>query len=30
LNHQVDVTAGVRADQASALLTGFFARRRRE
>jgi tRNA(adenine34) deaminase len=30
LNHQVDVTAGVRADQASGLLTGFFARRRRE
>ena len=30
LNHQVAVTAGVRADQASALLTGFFARRRRE
>jgi len=29
LNHQVAVTAGVRADQASALLTGFFARRRR-
>ncbi|HEX3839893.1 MAG TPA: nucleoside deaminase [Acidimicrobiales bacterium] len=30
LNHQVAVTAGVRADQASALLTGFFAGRRRE
>jgi tRNA(adenine34) deaminase len=30
LNHQVAVTAGIRADQASALLTGFFARRRRE
>jgi len=30
LNHQVAITAGVRADQASALLTGFFARRRRE
>ena len=30
LNHQVAVTAGVGADQASALLTGFFARRRRE
>ncbi|HVB93028.1 MAG TPA: nucleoside deaminase [Acidimicrobiales bacterium] len=30
LNHQMEVTAGVRADQASALLTGFFGRRRRE
>jgi tRNA(adenine34) deaminase len=28
LNHEVAVTAGVRADRASALLTGFFARRR--
>jgi tRNA(adenine34) deaminase len=30
LNHEVTVTAGVRADQAAALLTGFFAPRRRE
>ena len=30
LNHEVAVTAGVRADQASALLTGFFGRRRRD
>ena len=28
LNHEVGVTAGVRADEASALLTGFFATRR--
>ena len=28
LNHEVPVTAGVRADEAAALLTGFFADRR--
>jgi tRNA(adenine34) deaminase len=28
LNHEVAVTAGVRADEAAALLTGFFAERR--
>jgi len=28
LNHEVPVTAGVRADEAAALLTGFFAERR--
>jgi tRNA(adenine34) deaminase len=28
LNHEVDVTAGVRADEAAALLSGFFAQRR--
>ena len=30
LNHRVDVTAGVRADEAAALLRGFFASLRRE
>ena len=30
LNHQVDVTAGVRADEAAALLRGFFAGLRAE
>ena len=29
LNHEVAVTAGVRADEAAALLTGFFRERRR-
>jgi tRNA(adenine34) deaminase len=28
LNHEVPVTAGVRADESSALLTGFFGTRR--
>ena len=28
LNHEVDVTAGVRAEEAAAMLTGFFASRR--
>ncbi len=28
LNHEVPITAGVRADECSALLTGFFAERR--
>ncbi len=30
LNHEVPMTAGVRADEASALLSAFFAHRRRE
>jgi len=30
LNHEVAVTAGVRAEEAAALLTGFFRERRRE
>ncbi len=29
LNHEVPITAGVRAEECSALLTGFFAERRR-
>ena len=29
LNHEVPVTTGIRADEASALLTGFFEARRR-